>query len=473
MPEPFIQRKGDTQAYAVEPSNPNEHHLQTDDATLPLPSNIKEQAQYGLAMVKGKRVLVGALQFSISGCSPKLGALKGTCSGSGFIMAGDDSLLSSRGMLALKEGDKGQCFGIANSSCWPNPPVPIFCTMCIGKGKSLQPSLVNLEQSLLSKEATAEAGKNSDNRKNHFKIRLQFDDGSPAKEARWMAKGSGGTTDQGRLNPNGEWVVEMEDDSCKVTFPDFDQSIDTSPESKRTHAFELVRDLTNSGQSLGLSTAADLLQYWRSGGDDLEGANRPDHCWIDPFDRGKKGKQVPHSVFSKQHLSAVIDRLNVHREKYIVGASDRIHDGRVSHSNQVFDMKWENLSGNWLGWSLMDLQFGFGHCTIYSKVRVRLEDIQPRRLVFHSWEVALADRYDWEHGKSQWPGAMPLMNAMHFVRYWQAENPQEILHALEVPYGFESPDFDRVYARPFDIETEFFAINRDQAPQLFASFVVP
>jgi len=484
MVDQFIQRRSEIQAYAVEAGRSSDHHLYSDHAALksdmcPSGGTVSERPQFGKATVAGKRVLVGALQFSIRQCGPKEGhmpsILAGTCNGRGVIQATSDSLLQSDGMFAIKEGDEGQCFGIATSSKWPFPLVPVACTVCIGQGKSLQPEangqVVAFPEANCHRAAHVDA-QMDDQQMNHFPIRLQYEDGSPAKGAKWKATGSNGTKLSGRLNENGEWLVRMTDESCTVSFPDFDPSIDASPKAKLSHAFKLVEDLIAAGEQAGLSQAVELLRYWRRGGDDKEGSSRPDHCWIDPFGRARQGKRIGHQVFSGDQIGAVVDRLDRHRERYIKGTVERIADGRMSRNGQVVDMKFEAVSDNWLGWDLLDLQFGFGHCTIFSRVKVRVVDFEKRRFVFDGWEVALSDRYDWEHGKSQLPGVVPLMTALHFARYWRAENPQAVLRAMETPYGFHAADFERVYARPFDLESEFYKLGDHQAPKLFVPFIL-
>ena len=202
---------------------------------------------------------------------------------------------------------------------------------------------------------------------NQFHIRLQYEDGSPAKDAEWKAAGSNGGKVSGRLDENGEATFTMEDEACTVTYAGLDPSIDARPTARRKHAFELVDDLVQAGRSLGLDTAVELLQYWRRGGDDQEGAGRPDECWLDMFGRGRKGKRLPHTVFSGNQLAAVIEKLGDHRSRYLQGTADRMRDSRISRNTPCADMKWEHKSGNWLGSTSMNLQFGFGHCTICTR----------------------------------------------------------------------------------------------------------
>ncbi len=471
MSTPFLQTKETEQSYAVEPSRSNDHHLYSTDATLPAPEGITEYATYGLAKVKDKRVLVGYLQFAIKGCTPNNGLIQDkTCNGGGIIFAAEDSLLSSRGMNALKEEDAGQCVGIGISTVWPYPAMPVSCNICIGKGQSLQSAIGASDEA--SSGAIHESPVDTTDR-NVFHIALQFEDGSPARNAEWEATGSKGGKASGRLDDNGEACFTMDDESCTVTYPSVDSSVDARPEAQRDHALELVNELVRAGRSLGLETAVELLQYWRRGGDDLEGAERPDECWLDMFGRGRKGKRLPHTVFSRDHLAAVVAKLEDHRKKYVKATADRVNDGRLSHTTPFAEMKWEHNSDNWLSLSSIDLQFGFGSCTLYSKVRVRA--IAPQALddfAFDSWEVAIADRYDWEHGKTRAPGSMAIMNALHFIRYQRAENPQTVLHYLEDPYGFGDMHFKRVYARPFDIETTFFSIPCESASALYKPFTL-
>ncbi|XZE32451.1 peptidoglycan-binding domain-containing protein [Pirellulaceae bacterium SH501] len=226
MSIPFVQNKGELQAYAVEPSNTNEHHLRTDDATLPTaPGSITEQSQYGLATVGGKRVLVGPLQFSISGCTPSatnVQAKQQSCTGRGIIVAGNDSLLSSNGLFALKEGDEGQCFGVATSIYWPYPPVPVLCRMCIEKGQSLQPTILQYEEARTTDTIDSKGMRKTE--KKQFFAKLIRSDGSPICNAEAIAKPIKGDEVKGITNEKGEVTFVLDSEECDIRFPEYDVS---------------------------------------------------------------------------------------------------------------------------------------------------------------------------------------------------------------------------------------------------------
>ena len=231
MTDIFIQKKDKTAAYAVEASV-GETHLTSDDANL---GTISERAMYGLAKVGSKRVLVGALPFSITGCGPKKGpAERGTCSGQGTIFAGSGSLFSSQGMAALKIGDKGQCVGVGLKG---SSTVPVMCEVCLGK-------------SLQKESATTQTipSATDETKKKTFHIRLQYEDGTPVCGAKFIAESDDGKSHGSSLDDDGEATFELEANKCTVRYPQYDRSLDpVSDYGWRSIEFKLENE-NNEGE---------------------------------------------------------------------------------------------------------------------------------------------------------------------------------------------------------------------------------
>jgi len=245
-------------------------------------------------------------------------------------------------------------------------------------------------------------------------------------------------------------------------------------------ALELVESYIKNAEAVGFTYAAQMMRYWRDGGDDRRGAARKDATWTDILGKKHSGLLLPSDIFWPKHKKAIVQALlDSHRATFTAGAKRRLADGSLGPRQRwQVSMVFQNTIGA-SSWGFSDLLFAMGSCTLNSQVDVQVAQVKRGgasvefnkgafqlvkgdevELHFSKWSVALSDVYIWEHGTSGMPGSMALMNLHYFVTHGKWKNPQEILHLLEIPYGLGDPDV-RLYARPYDNQTEWVPLRDD------------
>lgn len=233
MSEIFTEQINEPVPYAVEPRNAGDHHLDSEQGDLKFGSKatggtVTESPQYGLVKVGDQRVLVGVLHFSISGCNTKVGTMvAGSCSGQGYIAAKTDSLLSSGGPKAIRQGDQGTCIGVGQLAAPGTPPVLVMCDVCVSRSMQEKAPTAAAVPDLDGQPTIAPKSEDGlTESKEVFHAKLVYDDGTPVEDVLCRFVDSKGASFETRLDANGEAFWESDAETCDIEFPEVDLSIE-------------------------------------------------------------------------------------------------------------------------------------------------------------------------------------------------------------------------------------------------------
>lgn len=220
MPDLFLEQSDDCVSYAVKGFG-TDHHLKSDEVAQF--GIVRERPKTGPLLVCNRRVLVGLLPFTVTGCSPDKNRVDPcTCNGQGYIAANPDSLCRSNDLPVLRVGDEGLCVGVGSLS---GIPTPVVCRVSIGRSCQTRTVAAPDHPTAGVKLGASIAVDNVEKTARHeFHLVLEWSDGSPVAGALFHATGDGEEI-SGRLDDEGEAIFSLRSVKCSVQFPEYDTSL--------------------------------------------------------------------------------------------------------------------------------------------------------------------------------------------------------------------------------------------------------